>query len=222
MTPESDEGFILRVHALTETSLVVRWLTADHGRLATVARGARQARSPFHGRLDLFFSARISFQRSRRSDLHTLREVSVTTTHPGVRADYPRLAQASYAVALVERVSEPETPVPELHRLLGEFLAHLDARPALARNVHALEVRMLAAGGLDPVELARDADDGVRRLMHALRDLDWADLGGLEAAPPAIRVVNRCLQAQIESSWGRIPRGRDDALRRPGSAPPGP
>jgi len=210
--PESDEGFVLRVHALSETSLVVRWLTRDSGRLATVARGARQPKSPFLGRLDLFVAAQISFQRARRSELHALREVAVTGRFPALSADYPRLAQAAYAVALIERVSEPETPVPELHALFGQFLAHLESAPAQPRSLYALETRVLAVGGLDPVGASGDQVPEVQALLRSLRDAAWSELGTLQPGAEAIRGVNRQLQIQIADAWGRVPRGRADAL----------
>lgn len=216
MSAESDQGFILRVHPLTDTSLVVRWLTASNGRLATVARGARQPKSAFSGRLDLFFDAGMSFQRSRQSELHALREVQVIRPFPALRADYARLSQASYAVMLVELMTEMETPVPEIHALFGEFLAHLEATPALARGVYALEVRMLAASGLDPVEAGREAPPSVRDLLGALRDLDWTSLSSLQPGVPEIRELNRLITSQIEQTWGRLPRGRQQALAATG------
>ena len=70
---ETATGLILRTRPLTETSLIIHWLTPTFGRLATVAKGARRPKSPFLGRLDLFYEADFSFSRSRRSDLHILR-----------------------------------------------------------------------------------------------------------------------------------------------------
>src|SRR5881227_3010626 len=97
---ESAMGVILRTRPLTETSLIVQWLTRDHGRLATVAKGARRAKSVFRGKLDLFYSADFSFSRSRRSELHTLREVELQGTHPELRQDLARLQQACYGANL--------------------------------------------------------------------------------------------------------------------------
>ena len=79
---ERTTGLILRLFPLTETSLVVHWLSPDMGRIGTVAKGARRPKSAFQGKLDLFHVAEFSFQRSRRSDLHTLREVALTETFP--------------------------------------------------------------------------------------------------------------------------------------------
>ena len=98
---ERATGLVFRTWPLTETSLIVHWLTPEHGRLATVAKGARRIKSPFRGKLDLLYLADLSFSRSRRSELHTLRELSLRETHSALRQDLGLLRQASYAAALI-------------------------------------------------------------------------------------------------------------------------
>ncbi len=88
------EGIILRVRPLTESSLIVCWLTAEHGRISTVAKGARRPKSPFRGKLDLFYAAVFTFRRSRRSELHYLAEVALQDTHPVLRRELGALAKA--------------------------------------------------------------------------------------------------------------------------------
>src|SRR5580700_11628958 len=111
---ETGTGLILRTRPLTDTSLIIHWLTPDFGRMATVAKGARRPKSPFAGKLDLFYLAEFSFQRSRRSELHQLREVSLKETHAAIREELEYLQQASYCTALVEPTTEMETPLPEI------------------------------------------------------------------------------------------------------------
>src|SRR6185503_5652051 len=105
-------GIILRTRPLTETSLIVQWLTPDLGRIATVAKGARRPKSPFRGKLDLFYQADFTFLRSRRSQLHLLREVTLREAHVALRQDVPMLQRAAYAVQLLERWTETDTPLP--------------------------------------------------------------------------------------------------------------
>src|SRR6476620_4885880 len=93
---ETSTGIVLRTRPLSDTSLIVQWLTPTLGRISTVAKGARRPQSPFRGKLDLFYLADFSFARSRRSELHTLREVSVRDTRKAIRQDYQLLQQASY------------------------------------------------------------------------------------------------------------------------------
>src|SRR5579872_5115062 len=119
---ETSPGLILRTRPLTDTSLIVHWLTPEFGRLSTVAKGTRRPKSPFAGKLDLFYRADFSFQRSRRSELHQLREVSLRETHAKIREELEYLQQASYATALIEQSTEMETPLPEIFSLLDGFL----------------------------------------------------------------------------------------------------
>src|SRR6187402_3368164 len=117
---ERSDGIILRVHPLTETSLIIRWLTPDFGRVATVAKGAHQPKSPFRGKLDLFYLADFTFRRSRRSELHALREVSLRDTHSFLRTELKYLQQVSYCAGLIEQTTEIETPIPVLFDLLKD------------------------------------------------------------------------------------------------------
>src|SRR5271154_3974949 len=119
---ESAHGIILRTRLLTETSLIVHWLTPESGRIATVAKGARRAKSPFLGKLDLFYEADFAFARSRKTDLHTLREINLRETNKHLRDDILKLHRAAYAVALIEQVTETETPLPAVFNLLRDFL----------------------------------------------------------------------------------------------------
>jgi len=105
---ERAQGIVLRVYPLTETSLIVRWLTREIGRISTVAKGARRTKSPFRGKLDLFYRADLIFARSRRSELHALREVSLRETHPFLRKELGYLQQSSYCSALIEQVTKPK------------------------------------------------------------------------------------------------------------------
>src|SRR6266404_7748539 len=51
---DDQPAFVLHAHPYRETSLIVEALTADYGRVAMVARGARRARSELRGVLQAF------------------------------------------------------------------------------------------------------------------------------------------------------------------------
>src|SRR3954471_11382647 len=128
MSIERARGIVLRTRPLTDTSLIVNWLTPDHGRLSTVAKGARGPKSPFRGQLDLFYLADFSFVRSKRSDLHTLREAKALDTHANLRRDMAYVQQASYCAKLIEQSTETETPIEKVYNdfcgLLAEITKH--------------------------------------------------------------------------------------------------
>ena len=126
---ETATGLVLRTYPLTESSLIVHWLTPASGRIATAAKGARRPKSSFRGKLDLFYLADFSFARSRRSELHALREVTLRDTNQALRREVGYLQQAAYCAALIEVATETETPLPEIFALLHGMLASLPSHP---------------------------------------------------------------------------------------------
>src|SRR5436305_5907424 len=100
---EPATGIILRTRPLTETSLIVQWLTREAGRISTVAKGARRPKSAFLGKLDLYYEGDFLFQRARKSSLHTLREVNLRATRSQLRTDFAALEHAARAGRRIER-----------------------------------------------------------------------------------------------------------------------
>lgn len=167
---ENTPAILLRKTKLTETSLIVTWLSAGQGRIKTVAKGARQPKSRFAGVLDLFFDCEIQFARSRRSDLHQLREVEVRNAHEPLRHDYPRTALAAYFVELIELVTEPDHPAPELYDLLRRAFGFLDLQPASQRALVHFEselTRLLGIQGQAGVSAAVAIGRAYHRLPQA-------------------------------------------------------
>lgn len=191
---------------------MVHWLTAEHGRLATVAKGARQPKSPFAGKLDLAFECRLSFQRARRGDLHALREVCLVNARPRLRTDYAYLTQLAYVVALVEQLTESDTPLPEVHELFAGFLQHLPGQPPQPRTVYAFEVKLLSLLGLGPDPEESSLPAGARALLDRLLEAPWSDLVRLGAIASDVRSVRRFLNGCLTAQAGRPIPGRDAAL----------
>jgi len=209
---ESTSGIILRVRPLTETSLIVHWLTPELGRIATVAKGALRPKSAFRGKLDLFYLADLSFNRSQRSELHILREVVVRETHPALRRDLARLQQASYAAALIEQLTETDTPIPGVFQLMIGVLQRILSSPADPLTVFAVEMRLLEISGMAPDIETVKLPPGTRELLKALAEKDWALLARLKASASQITDIDHFLHGFIIYHAGRLPKGRHAAV----------
>ncbi len=209
---ESATGMILRTRLLTETSLIVHWLTPGLGRLATVAKGARRHKSPFQGKLDLFYQADFAFARSRRSELHTLREVNLKETRAAIRQDIRRLQQAAYATALVEEATETETPLPEIFELLRGFLDFLCQSEPAAQWILAFELKILAETGLQPDWSETRLLPGTIKTAAALAGSDWAAGQRFKLTAAQTGELGQFLQGFLIFHLGRLPRGRAAAL----------
>jgi DNA repair protein RecO (recombination protein O) len=205
---ERSQGIVLRVHPLTETSLIVRWLTPELGRLATVAKGARQPKSPFRGKLDLFYLADFTFRRSPRSELHTLREASLRNTHSFLRKELQYLQQVSYCAALLEQTTEIETPIPGLFDLFKRLLDMLGTRLPVPQTILAFEFKLLNELGLKPdLDRSRLSSES-KEIIEAFTVNDWSAILCQSPSHSQIRELQQFLHGFMIYHLGKIPKGR--------------
>jgi len=146
---ESARGTIIRLTKLSDTSLIVLWMTEEEGLMKTVAKGARRPKSVFAGRLDLFVDAGFQWSRSRSSDLHGLREVEVLDYRESLRGSYRDSVVAAYFGQLLELVLELNHAESEIFALLQRGLAYLKEHGGSRKAVLHFErevARMLGLG----------------------------------------------------------------------------
>jgi DNA repair protein RecO (recombination protein O) len=212
MNSERATGVVLRIRPLTDTSLIVHWLTAAQGRLATVAKGARRGGSPFRGQLDLFYLADLSFARSRRSELHILREVKLLETHPGLRRDLAHLRQASYCAMLIEQSTETEAPLDALFGQFTRLLAALPQQPARPQAIFAFEMKLLDGLGLKPDLAQTKLSAGARQILERMPELEWDAVFRLRLSDAQTDEIRRFLNGFLVYHLEKVPRGRAAAL----------
>jgi DNA repair protein RecO (recombination protein O) len=209
---ETATGLILRTRPLTETSLIIHWLTPNFGRIATVAKGARRHKSPFAGKLDLFYLADFSFSRSRSSDLHNLREVKLHEMHGAIREDILKLQQAAYAANFIAQATETETPLPAVFELLREFLDCLCRQKTAPQLVLAFELKLLHELGLEPNLAESTLAAGTKKIAGILARKDWAGSWRLKLTTAQADELRQFLHGFLISHLGRLPKGRAAAL----------
>jgi len=230
---ENARGLILRTRRLTETSLIVHWLTPTLGRVATVAKGALRPKSPFRGKLDLFYLADFSFNRSRRSELHALREVNLRETWPVLRREMECLQQACYCAALVEQATEMEAPLPGVFELVNGILKSLVHsspsfvtqggtaegkestlhRPGIGSQpssigIFAFELKLLSELGLKPDLEKSRLSPGSRQIVKALTEKGWEFLPRIQLSEAQAVELRQFLHGFLIFHLGRIPKGR--------------
>ena len=145
---QSTAAILLRRRKLSDTSLIVSWCTESLGCIQTVAKGARRGKSPFAGKLDLFFETEIQIVPARKSNLHTLTEVVLRNPFAGIRRTYLRTQTAAYFVELIELCTERDHCEPELFNLLRRAFAYLDSNEPDLRAVSHFESELARITGV--------------------------------------------------------------------------
>ena len=170
MDVERAEGIVLRCQPVMESSLIVTWFTREFGKLKTLAKGARRAKSPMRGKLDLFYRDEFLFLRSKRSDLHLLHECFLEEPHVAMRESLGRVASASFVCELVELAMAVEDANLKVFDLLEQGLEGV-GRDVGAAAVIWFELQLLAACGWAPQW--RDTG-GTNRMLQSLAAANWA------------------------------------------------
>jgi len=128
--------------------MIVHWCTHENGIVKTVAKGARRPKSPFRGKLDLFYLCEVEIHPARKGDLHILKDLSIERPRLGLRANYLRTLAASYFIKLIEQIAEPDTPLPELADLLDRGLNYLEENDAGMRAILHFEKQLATELGI--------------------------------------------------------------------------
>jgi DNA repair protein RecO (recombination protein O) len=144
----SDQAIALHRVRYGDTSLILTWLSREHGKIRTMARGVFRPKSALAGRVDLFHLTRITWSPSRRGDLHHLREAEVEapfTPGPGPRES---LLTASFFVSWVDWTTQDSDPHPEIFSLLQRGLQYLGHNRPTKHAVRHFEKELVTELGL--------------------------------------------------------------------------
>jgi DNA repair protein RecO (recombination protein O) len=153
---DDQPAFVLHTFAYRETSVIVEAFTAEHGRIALVARGARRPRSELRGLLQGFQPLLLSW--SGQHELKTLLRAEW-------RGGLPRVGGSALVCGFY------------LNELLLKLLPREDPHPGLFANYEAALAELAGGGGQAPV-LRRFELGLLTELGYALPLVREADTGG--------------------------------------------
>ena len=167
--PRTVRGFIVGRMPFGNTSLIVRCLSRQAGRLTFMAKGAARPKSPFAGQIDLFYLADFLYQPARTGEMHTLREVKLVEAHLGLRRAYANLMAAQYFAELIEAVTEPGAPVEAEYELFAKAITYLCDAEVSWRAIDRFEQRVLNLAGI--AKAGRDLPQAFHALHHKVPSL---------------------------------------------------
>ena len=152
---DEQRAFVLHTYPYRETSLIVEAFSADHGRVAMVARGARRPRSELRGVLQSFQPLALSWAGS--GELKTLMRAEWRGGLPLVGGS--ALMCGFYLNELLLKLLPREDPHPQLFREYEDTLARLAGDADQAPVLRGFELKLLAELGY-ALPLTHEADTG--------------------------------------------------------------
>jgi DNA repair protein RecO (recombination protein O) len=152
---DDEPAYVLHTYAYRETSLIVEALSAGHGRVALVARGAKRPRSELRGVLQGFQPLLLSW--SGQHELKTLHRAEWRGGLPLLRGS--ALLCGFYLNELVLKLVPREDPHARLYAVYEAALCDLAAGAEQAPVLRRFELDLLAELGY-AMPLAREAGTG--------------------------------------------------------------
>jgi DNA repair protein RecO (recombination protein O) len=163
-------ALVLRTRPYGESDRIVTLITEEHGKLAGIAKGAKNSRRRFGGTLEPFVLIRAVFRQRSTSELVFLLRCELVSSLGAFTRDLDRFAAGSYVLELTDRMVFGRESGREIYRLALDTLTLLDAGAPVDPVLRAFELHLLAASGYAPAldrcrACGRPADGGEARYL---------------------------------------------------------
>lgn len=139
---------VLRTYKLGEADRIVVLLTEGRGKVRSVAKGVRKAKSRIGGRLEPLNHVDVLMWEGRELDI--VRQVELVEAWPLLHRDLRYLSQGLAIAEAAEQVAQEGQPAPALYRMLLGALRALFERPG-PLVVASFYWKLLALDGAGPV-----------------------------------------------------------------------
>jgi DNA repair protein RecO (recombination protein O) len=219
MSIHRTHAVVLRTRKVRESSKIVVFFTKECGRISAIAKGSLRPKSKFGSSLELFTRSSIIFYRKENRELHTLSHSETLEAFKGIKDDIFRLACASVAAEMVERLMPVEEPNEPLYGLLVAVLREINLaeRPQLEVILSSYELKTLCLVGYGP-ELSgcvrcgkpveEDAWFGLLSGGVLCPDCRNKDLNAVSISSEALALLRDCKRQSIEKIRKTYPAGR--------------
>lgn len=165
-----DEAILLKKFSLSETSLILHWMTKEHGIIKCVAKGALKPKNKFHQKTELFTQAELLWAPSTRSDLHQQIDIEIKRRRNAISERYKNFLAASYFVELLESSSEFDAPSYESYDLIERGFNFLTEKDITRKAVIHFEKQLAEILGygssMEEVNSLKNQNKKVSRLRQ--------------------------------------------------------
>lgn len=181
------EAVILKRINLGEADKILTIFTPNFGKLRVVAKGVRKVTSRLAGHVELFTRSQMLLAKGRNLDIVTQSET--IDAHRPMHDDLSRLARASYAAELLDKLTPDALESYPSYKLTVEVFQLLSSDPDPDRVLRWFELQLLGYLGYAP-ELTR-----------------WVECHNELA--PVVNAFSPALGGVVCASCRRIGMGRD-------------
>lgn len=146
----STPALVLRTRPYGESDRIATFITEEHGKVAGIAKGAKNSRRRFAGTLEPFVRVRVVFRQRAAAELAFLVRCELLGVWRAYTRDLDRFAAGSYVLELTDRMVLGREAGREVYTLVHDALTLLDGGAPVDPVLRAFELHLLAATGYAP------------------------------------------------------------------------
>ncbi|MBI4523925.1 MAG: DNA repair protein RecO [Deltaproteobacteria bacterium] len=158
-------GIVLRSWAYGESDKIVSFLTAAHGKVTGIAKGAQRSRKRFVNTLEPFSLVKLYFQDRPQSSLAFLHACDLIRSFKGLTTSLERMAPAFYLLEIMDGLVNEREDNPALFEHLKEGLTFLEVDGGSLSFLTSFELKLLDLAGYRPA---------IERCCRCRRDFTFA------------------------------------------------
>jgi len=146
------DAVVLKSMRYRDTSKIVTFYTRAYGKVAGIAKGARESRSKFGASLEPMTEVSLVLYKKDQKDLQLISQCDIIKPFKYVHSDMEKMSGAMAVVELLNQLTHSEEENPLLYKLLVETLEAVEQAPRNIQNiVYGFELRFASLFGFTPV-----------------------------------------------------------------------
>lgn len=187
-------GIILKRANFGEADRVLTVLTDRFGKIAVIARGVRKITSRRAGNIELINVVKLGLFKGKG---YTLTEAEALETFPKIKDNLTLSSTAFHVVELVERLTVPEQPNPQVFDLVHATLKILEKNPRQL-FIRAFEIKLLRILGFWSADMVTGIDESLGLLLQNLEEESWAEISKLNITESEAQALEEFMRMSIE------------------------
>jgi DNA repair protein RecO (recombination protein O) len=206
--PIVTQALVLRVVNFGEADRIATLLTAAHGKLSVLAKGARGSKKRFGAALSPFGFGEATLRERRGQELWFLEDLHTSRGFTRLPLELGRFSHACYALELCLHLCPPHEPEPTILAQTLRLLSYLDGLPITARpSAEALRVYELTL--LHAVGLALQ----LRECAACGQEVPERDFVPFDIGRGGVLCPDTCWLGPIPTHLGALGGGLSQAVR---------
>ncbi len=148
---QETEAIVLKTIDWKETSKVVVFYTARHGKVSAIAKGVKRVKNSSIESIEPFTLVELIYYNKEDRDLQIVSKCAIKRFFGEMRQDLLKMAYASYVIQLVDELVSGRERSEALFDLAAETLAAIEKARELELIVRAFELKLVKILGYLPL-----------------------------------------------------------------------